>query len=58
MKKAILLLLAAGAAVLGVFRDSPGIGEWLRRASDIPTNAFLLGTSGFEREGVDPAKAA
>lgn len=57
MKKFLLFALAAGAAVLWVFRDSPGIGEWLRRASDVPTNAFLLGTSGFESEGVDPAKA-
>jgi hypothetical protein len=54
------LLFLAGM-FLGLFlwfsRNSPGVGEWMRRMSDGPTNLMLLGTSGFERDGVDPAKA-
>jgi hypothetical protein len=50
-----LALVAIG--VVWLKRDSPGIGEWLRRASDTLTNALLLGTSDFEKAGRDPAKA-
>lgn len=54
------LLFLAGV-FLGMFlwfsRNTLGIGEWLRRMSDIPTNALLLGTSDLERDGVDPAKS-
>ena len=56
MKTLLVLAAAAAAAFLWFNRNSPGVGEWLRRMSDIPTNAVLLGTSGFERDGVDPAK--
>lgn len=53
----LVVLLGVAAAVLWAKRDSPGIGEWLRHASDAATNAVMLGTSGFERDGRDPAKA-
>ncbi len=53
---AIGFTLAAVAAWL--LRDSPGFGEWLRRMTDGPSNLVLIGTSGFEREGRDPAKGA
>ena len=58
MKRALMLLLGIAAGVVWMNRDSPGIGEWLRRMSDVPTNAALLWTSGFEKDGRDPAKAA
>jgi hypothetical protein len=57
MKKTLVMAAGLIAIVLWTFRNSAGIGEWLRVMSDIPTNALLLGTSGFEKEGVDPAKA-
>lgn len=54
------LLFLAGV-FLGMFlwfsRNTPGIGGWLRRISDIPATALLLGTSDLERDGVDPAKS-
>lgn len=53
--------LAVGLVAIGIVgwavRDRQGIGEWLRRMTDGPTNLVLLGTSGFEREGRDPAKS-
>lgn len=53
--------LAVGLAVIGfvgwALRDKQELGERLRRLTDGPTNLVLLGTSGFEREGRDPAKS-
>jgi hypothetical protein len=52
--------LAAGLAMIGVIwaiRNGQELGERLRRLTDRPTNLLLIGTSGFEREGRDPAKA-
>ncbi|HEU0113975.1 MAG TPA: hypothetical protein VFQ80_04835 [Thermomicrobiales bacterium] len=57
MKYAFGLLMLLAAAIVWRQRNSAGIGEWLRRLSDAFTNALLLGTSGFERDGRDPAKA-
>jgi hypothetical protein len=57
VKFAVVVLAGVAAGVLWANRDSRGIGEWLRRLSDVPTNAVLLMTSGFERDGRDPAKA-
>jgi hypothetical protein len=57
MKKMVGVLAILGFGVLWLNRNSPGIGEWLRRTSDTFTNALLLGTSGFEKEGRDPSKA-
>ena len=51
----VVLLIAAVAAVLA-YRKNEAVGEWLRRLTDRPTNLVLIGTSGFEREGRDPAK--
>jgi hypothetical protein len=48
-----------GLAVIGVvlaMRHRLELGEALRRLTDGPTNLALIGTSGFEREGRDPAK--
>ena len=56
MSKAVLVLLAIAGIYVWTQRNSPGFGEWMRRMSDGPTNLVLLGTSGFEREGRDPAK--
>jgi hypothetical protein len=56
MTKALVLLLAIVGIVVWTQRNSPGFGEWLRRMTDGPTNLVLLGTSGFEQEGRDPAK--
>lgn len=55
MTRVLAIVLAAGIGAW-VIRNRVEVGEWLRQASDIPTNAVLLGTSGFEREGRDPAK--
>jgi hypothetical protein len=52
--------LAAGLVMIGVIwaiRNDQELGERLRRLTDGPTNLLLIGTSGFEREGRDPAKA-
>lgn len=57
MKKLLFLAGIIAGAYLWTNRNSPGVGEWMRRMSDIPTNALLLGTSDFERDEVDPAKA-
>ena len=57
MKKLLGVLAILGIGVIWKNRDSPGIGEWLRRTSDTFTNALLLMTSDFEKEGRDPAKA-
>jgi hypothetical protein len=51
----VVLLIAAVVAVLA-YRKNTAVGEWLRRLTDWPTNLVLIGTSGFEREGRDPAK--
>jgi hypothetical protein len=48
-------LLAIGVAAW-LLRNSPIVGEWMRQLADVPTNLVLIGTSGFEREGRDPAK--
>jgi hypothetical protein len=57
MKRLLGVLVLVAIGVVWLKRDSPGIGEWLRRASDTVTNALLLGTSDFEKAGRDPAKA-
>lgn len=57
MKNVFGVLAIVAIGVIWLKRDSPGIGEWLRRASDVVTNAVLLGTSDFEKAGRDPAKA-
>jgi hypothetical protein len=57
MKNLVGALALVVIGVIWLKRDSPGIGEWLRRASDTVTNALLLGTSDFEKAGRDPAKA-
>lgn len=57
MKKLLGAMAILGIGVIWLNRNSPGIGEWLRRTSDIFTNALLLQTSDFEKEGRDPAKA-
>lgn len=57
MVRALAVLAATVAVVAWALRKSPIFGEWLRRLSDGPTNWVLIGTSGFEREGRDPAKA-
>jgi hypothetical protein len=57
MGKVVVALLVLVGVALWRLRNSPGVGEQLRTLSDLPTNAALLGTSGFEREGRDPAKA-
>jgi hypothetical protein len=57
MKRLLCVLVLVAIGVVWLKRDSPGIGEWLRRASDTVTNALLLGTSDFEKAGRDPAKA-
>lgn len=52
--------LAAGLVMIGVIwaiRNGQELGERLRRLTDGPTNLLLIGTSGFEREGRDPAKS-
>jgi hypothetical protein len=49
-------VLIAAAVAVWAYRTSPAVGEWLRRLTDQPTNLVLIGTSGFEREGRDPAK--
>ena len=56
MPKVLLVLMVIAGIVVWSQRNSPGFGEWMRRMSDGPTNLVLLGTSGFEREGRDPAK--
>jgi hypothetical protein len=56
MKKLLGAMAILGIGVIWLNRDSPGIGEWLRRSSDTFTNALLLMTSDFERQGRDPAK--
>ncbi|MFN8592505.1 MAG: hypothetical protein U0031_13685 [Thermomicrobiales bacterium] len=56
MGKWVAAALTIAGAVIWCQRNSPGFGEWLRRMSDGPTNLVLIGTSGFEREGRDPAK--
>lgn len=56
MAKGVVLLLIVGGIAAWTQRNSAGFGEWLRRLTDGPTNLVLLGTSGFEREGRDPAK--
>lgn len=58
MKLPWVIVAGVVVGVLWARRDSPGIGEWLRRMSDAPTNAALLWTSGFEKDGRDPAKPA
>jgi hypothetical protein len=57
MKKLLGAMAILGICVVWLNRNSPGIGEWLRRTSDTFTNALLLQTSDFEKEGRDPAKA-
>ena len=57
MKSVLAALALVAIGVVWLKRDSPGLGEWLRRASDTFTNAVLLGTSEFEKAGRDPAKA-
>jgi hypothetical protein len=57
MKNLVGALALVVIGVIWLKRDSRGIGEWLRRASDTITNALLLGTSDFEKAGRDPAKA-
>jgi hypothetical protein len=57
MKNVLGVLAILGIGVVWLKRNSPGIGEWLRRTSDTFTNALLLGTSDFEKAGRDPAKA-
>ena len=51
----VVVLITAAVAVWA-YRTSPAVGEWLRRLTDRPTNLVLIGTSGFEREGRDPAR--
>lgn len=51
-----VVLLGTATVVLLIYRNNEAVGEWLRRLSDRPTNLVLIGTSGFEREGRDPAK--
>jgi hypothetical protein len=47
--------LAAAAVAAWAYRKNMAIGEWPRRVSDRPMNLVLLGTSGVEHEGRDPA---
>jgi hypothetical protein len=53
-----MLTLAVAASLVATWslRNSRKFGEWLRRMSDVPTAWVLTRTSGFEREGRDPAK--
>jgi hypothetical protein len=55
IRRSVVVLLAAAVAIWA-YRTSPAVGEWLRRLTDGPMNLVLIGTSGFEREGRDPAK--
>ena len=57
MKNLVGALALVVIGVVWLKRDSPSIGEWMRRASDTVTNALLLGTFDFEKAGRDPAKA-
>jgi hypothetical protein len=56
MKRACVLAAAGMAIAAWALRNRAGLGEWLRRLTDGPTNLILIGTSGFEREGRDPTK--
>ena len=59
MGRVIRGIVAIGvmAGIVWALSDRQAFGEWLRRMTDGPTNLVLIGTSGFEREGRDPAKA-
>jgi hypothetical protein len=54
-------LLACAAMTIGLSLYRRGVlrpaGEVARRISDVPLNRLRIATSGFEREGRDPAKA-
>lgn len=56
MGRWVAIALAVAGVVIWFQRNSAGLGEWLRRMTDGPTNLVLIGTSGFEREGRDPTK--
>ena len=56
MLRLSVVVLAAATVAVWAYRRNAAVGEWLRRLSDGPMNLVLIGTSGFEREGRDPAK--